>query len=96
MRAWKMKTPTSGKTIRLACDECDRDDMDGITYAELLAAKKAGWKGVIRVQTYAQSLKTYDHPADEPPGYSILDWMTHIGDCPECEAAKLATAPRGG
>lgn len=60
------------------------DDHDGITHAQLKAAIKAGWRGVSREQTYAQACKVYDDPADAPPGYSVFDWHTHLGVCPEC------------
>lgn len=72
------------RNVRLACMECYRDDMDGITRGELLQAIKGGWKCVSRFQSYEDSIKTYDDPKDEPPGYSVLDWYTHLGWCPEC------------
>lgn len=75
------------RNVRLACDNCDRDDKDMITREKLKKCEKDGWQGIGRVQTYTQSCKTYDNPADAPPGYSILDWWTHMGTCPEC--AKL-------
>lgn len=70
--------------IRLACANCDREDMDGITRAELLAAITAGWSEVRRVQSYEDACKVYDDPDEAPPGYSVLDWYTHLGFCPEC------------
>jgi hypothetical protein len=72
------------KTIRLACRVCDRDDLDGITAAQLKRAIKNGWKDVERVQTYAQACRTYKKSEDEPPGFSRLDWWTHLGNCPDC------------
>ncbi len=81
-------TIPTGK-IRLGCRNCDRDDMDLITAAQLRAAKKAGWQDVDRVQTFAQACRTYDDPADAPPGYSVLDWWTHLGICGE-EAIRFA------
>jgi hypothetical protein len=77
------------KTIRLGCEYCDRGDCDGITAIQLRAARRAGWQGIRRVQTYAQSCKTYHDPADQPTAYSVLDWETHVGVCPEC-VARLA------
>jgi hypothetical protein len=74
------------KTIRLGCRRYDRDDFDSITAAELRNAVKNGWTDVGRVQTYAQSCKIYGNPAEAPPGYSPLDWWTHLGYCPECVA----------
>jgi hypothetical protein len=73
------------RTIRLACQVCDREDYDGITAAELKKAIKDGWKEVERVQSYRQSCKTYENREDEPPGFSALEWWTHLGYCPECD-----------
>lgn len=80
------KTNRHTKTIRLSCDRCFRDDCDGITAAELsqLCCKAGGWIGVVREQTYAQSIKVYDDPRDAPPGYSVMEWWTHRGTCPDC------------
>jgi len=75
---------TQTLTIRLACSECSRDDMDGISQEQLDAAIRGGWGRVRQVQTYEESITVYDDPADAPPGYSVLDWFTHIGVCPEC------------
>lgn len=78
------------KTIRLACIACDREDFDGITAAELKKAIKNGWTHVERVQSYRQSCKTYEHHEGEPPGFSALEWWTHLGYCPECAEAEGA------
>jgi hypothetical protein len=77
---------TAKKTIRLGCYECNQEAYDGITADELrkLRSKAGGWKEVVRVQTYAQSIKTYDDPKDAPSGYSVLDWETHKGVCQDC------------
>lgn len=75
-------------TIRLACSACNRDDMDGVMEEDLEAAKVAGWRSVIEVQSYEDSIKTYEDEEDPPPGYSVLDWYTHIGLCPECSALE--------
>lgn len=77
-------TDSAKREIRLACDTCFRDDMDGITRAELMAAIKSGWNHIRRVQSYEDSIKVYDDPAETPEGYSVLDWYTHNGQCPEC------------
>ena len=66
--------------IRLECSECD-EQHDGITPEELA---QLGWSDVREIQSYEEACRTYDDPADEPPGYSVLDWQTHIGLCPEC------------
>jgi hypothetical protein len=72
------------KTIRLACMVCDRADFDGITQAELRKAIRAGWKHVERQQTYRQACKTYSSTDKAPRGYSVLEWWTHLGYCPNC------------
>lgn len=69
------------RKIRLACIGCDRQDFDGITPRELSQAIANGWRHVRREQTYAEACRTYDEP---PPGYSALDWWTHLGWCPDC------------
>jgi hypothetical protein len=83
------------KTIRLACVDCDRSDKDGITADELSECVRLGWAGVRRYQSYEDSVRAYDDPAEAPPGYSVLDWFTHLGTCPECvvtgEAAPMST-----
>jgi hypothetical protein len=76
------------KTIRLACIACDRNDFDGLTRAELRKAIKQGWKQVEREQTYRQARKTYDDIWDEPEGYAVGRWWTHLGYCPQCAAIE--------
>lgn len=63
------------RCIRLACVECDRDDMDGITPKELEQAKANGWTDITEEQSYEQSI------AED--GTSI--WWTHLANCPECQ-----------
>ena len=75
------------RTIRLACCHCDRRDMDGITPSKLRKLIRHGWEDVDRYQTYRQACRVYRNPAREPPGYSILDWWTHLGTCPDCVQA---------
>jgi hypothetical protein len=69
---------------------CDREDFDGITAAQLRKAIKKGWTHVERVQSYRQSCKTYEGREDEPPGFSALEWWTHLGYCPECDKTERA------
>jgi hypothetical protein len=86
--------PTRDRSVRLACDSCDRDDYDGISPAELAALIADGWVNVSEEQTHEEACKTYDDPRDEPPGYSVLDWHTHVGTCPDCVVlAMLRRAP---
>lgn len=79
-------------TIRLACSVCDRDDMDGITPDQLAELLLDGWEDISAYQSFEDSCRTYDHPADEPPGYSVFDWFTHLGTCPECVVAQESWA----
>lgn len=64
--------------IRLACLICDREDCDGIKCVP------KDWHDVERVQTLRQARKTYDDPSKAPPGFSVFDWWTHLGVCPDC------------
>ena len=63
------------RSIRLACQECDRDDYDGISPAELAQAANDGWEEIGGPY------------ADEWPDDDDLGWWTHCGTCPECAAA---------
>jgi hypothetical protein len=69
-------------TIRLGCTYCDREDHDGIRVI------LKGWRSVIRVQTLAEACAVYENPEDEPEDYSVLDWQTHLGTCPDCAAEE--------
>ena len=71
-------------TIRLACSECSRDDKDGITPEQLDQCKAEGWTDIDEVQTFEESCRTYDDPADAPPGFDVTAWYTHLGICPDC------------
>lgn len=72
--------------VRLACSECDCDDEDFITEQRLEECKVAGWEDITWVQSYEDSTKTYDNRNAEPENYSVRDWYTHIGLCPDCKA----------
>lgn len=69
--------------IRLVCIACEEQHY-GIAPHDLAALVKDGWREIVRVQTYAQSIKVYEDPAKAPPGYSVFFWWTHEGFCPEC------------
>lgn len=66
--------------IRLACGNCFRDDCDGVKEIP------PEWQDVSERQSLEDALTTYEDEEDGPPpkGYSVLDWWTHIGTCPEC------------
>lgn len=66
--------------IRLRCRGCN-EGHDGIL------AIPAGWHAIEEIQSLEDSMTTYDGPDDpEPPkGYSVMDWETHDGFCPDCK-----------
>lgn len=70
--------------VRLGCDQCDRDDCDGISET-MLELMKGVWEDIAYVQSYEQAIKIYENPDDAPPGFSALDWWTHLGLCPDCK-----------
>ena len=74
-------------TIRLACQDCDRQDKDNITAEQLEQCKAEGWTDIAEMQSYEQSCRTYDNPADAPEGYDVTAWYTHLGVCPDCQEA---------
>jgi len=63
---------------------CDRMDFDGITPKELGEAMRSGWREVEEVQSYAAACKTHRTTATQPKSYSVFDWWTHLGWCPDC------------
>lgn len=67
--------------IRLACNSCEREDFDGV---RLLPGD---WEDIGEVQSLQAALSVYDDTEEdpEPRGYSVLDWWTHLGTCPECQ-----------
>ena len=67
----------SGK-IRLGCNECDRDDFDDID--EL----PSDWTDIEEVRSFEEAIREVDF---EDGSRSSLDWQTHLGLCPECQAA---------
>jgi hypothetical protein len=69
---------------RLGCGGgCFRDDFDGVK--EL----PADWEDIREERSLKDALTTYDDPDDEPPGFSISDWETHFGLCPDCQPASV-------
>lgn len=65
------------RSIRLACSHCERDDMDGISPAELEAAIADGWKADFHDETNNDTLECMPDDLD-------LVWYTHMGVCPDC------------
>ncbi len=73
------------KTVRLARHECDIDEFDGITEAELAELiARAEWQGIEESRRYEQACRTFGSDEKTPPGWSVFDWFTHIGICPGC------------
>ena len=73
-------------SIRLAClGGCFRDDHDGIWVLP------SDWTDIEEVQSLQDSLSVYDDDDDDPapPGYSVMDWETHAGLCPDCQVVPL-------
>jgi hypothetical protein len=86
----KVLEESHGLVVRLRCDECGKEH-DGISQVELSALIADGWQDVQEVQDYVASCRTY-LDGREPPGYSALDWETHLGTCPECAKEEVANA----
>jgi hypothetical protein len=75
------------KKVRLACHDCDIDHFDGITEDELAdLIAKGEWQDIEEQRTYEEACRTYGPDEQEPPGWSVLEWFTHIGLCPDCVA----------
>ena len=66
----------SGK-IRLGCVCCDREDFDDI---ELLPTD---WIDADEVRSFEEATREVDW---DDQSRSVLDWQTHLGVCPECQA----------
>ena len=73
------------ETVRLACVYCNREDKDGITPEELEKCRAEGWTDITEVQTYEESMQTYENPDDAPQGFDVMAWHTHLGVCPDCQ-----------
>lgn len=66
--------------IRLECRAGCFEQHDGIHEVP------AGWTDVEEVRSLEVSMTTYEDGDGNPPwGYSVFDWETHTGVCPECQ-----------
>ena len=66
---------------RLECrGGCGRQ-MDGVKTLPI------DWTDIEEVRSLRDALSTYDDEGDPdpPPGFSLCDWETHCGLCPECQ-----------
>jgi hypothetical protein len=75
----------NSRTVRLACDSCDRDDKDMITPEQLEQCKAEAWTDIDEVRSFEEASRTYDSPADATEGHDATAWYTHLGICPECQ-----------
>jgi hypothetical protein len=65
--------------IRLGCHSCDREDFDGI--GEL----PSDWLDISVVQSLEESCQEVEL-SDRLR--SPLEWYTHLGTCPDCQAEE--------
>ncbi len=65
------------KTIRLGCIYCDRSDFDGVD------ALPEDWEDIDEVRSLEEAMREVPF---EDKTRSALDWETHLGICPECQA----------
>jgi hypothetical protein len=63
--------------VRLGCIYCDRGDFDGVSEIP------SDWSDVQEVQSLEDALRPVSFESDTR---SVLDWETHLGVCPECQA----------
>ena len=71
--------------VRLACSECDRCDKDNVTLEHFGQCEAEGWTDITEFQSFEAACRTFDNPADAPPGHDVTAWYTHIGLCPDCQ-----------
>jgi hypothetical protein len=64
--------------IRLGCDHCDREDFNGVD--EL----PTDWTDIQNVRSFEEATREV---AFDDQSRSVFDWQTHLGVCPECQAA---------
>ena len=66
---------------RIQCELCMRelDDHPG---------KPEGWTDIVRYQSLRDSRRVTPRPGEV--NFSLSDWQTHFGVCPECSAAEEA------
>lgn len=73
--------------IRLSCENCDRDDFDGV-----LEIPK-DWSNVTEVQSWEASVQ----PAERgDQSRSVFEWWTHLGTCPDCNVQQNAPPSNQG
>ena len=65
--------------IRLGCCYCDRSDFDGVD------ALPEDWDDIDEVRSLEESMRPV---AIDDDTRSVLDWQTHLGVCPECNAIQ--------
>jgi hypothetical protein len=74
----------SNALIRLACENCDRNDKDFITPEQLEQCTVLGWTDIEEVRSFEEASRACDRRAGQPDGVDVLAWYTHLGICPDC------------
>lgn len=74
-------------SIRLACMFCEREDFD------FVETTPDTWSSIEEVQSYEASIEEADISKSD---VSVLDWFTHLGVCPECQARELESVKAEG
>lgn len=68
-----------GKTIyRLECATMCGRQIDNVRRIP------KGWQGVERVRSLRESRRLKPRPDEDEGDFSLLDWNTHTGYCPDC------------
>lgn len=70
--------------IRLGCGSCDREDYDFVT------GFPNDWTDITQVRSYEESSREV---AFDDETRSALDWQTHLGTCPDCQALEEQYGP---
>lgn len=87
-----VKTERPENWVRIACMSCDTEELDHVTVDALFQCIEDGWIGVSYRQTYEESRATYNGAGEEaPPDFSLFDWYTHMGTCPECDSKQTSS-----
>lgn len=87
-----VKTERPENWVRLACRFCDTEEFDHVTVDALFQCIEDGWRRVSYRQTYEEATATYEGEDEEaPPDFSLFDWYTHMGTCPECDSKQTSS-----
>ncbi len=78
--------------IRLACEQCDRDDKDFITPEQLEQCKAEGWADINEVRSFEEATRTCDQRADDPDGFDITGLVHASRHLPGMPGRRLTSA----